>query len=223
MKSAFVTLTVAGGVSPGAPRPTRASAGRCLLILLRTSDSDGLSAGPLRDHWAILPRQTSDSFVTGSFASYADQKPAVRNSFDRFFSQLRDLRSLGNDWDSYGAPAPNGMALAQAEEVLHQLVELGMQPASVRACADGGVTVAFARGVVTALVECFNDGEIVSGVSRGPGQTTVCSVEPGVRNLRLALEEIRDHIERCNSGSNAKTRQADQQLLQSPREASPPV
>jgi hypothetical protein len=153
---------------------------------------------------------TTDSASRLGLSLGQDAGLSSRGYLSRFSRQLAALGGLGDNWDSYGAPAPNATAMAHAEDVLEVLWELDLEPTSVGPCADGGVAIAFTRGNRAALLECFNSGEITSGTSNGPGTTRVHDVMPDKQDLRSSLEEIRDYLERLDSRADAWEWQASQ-------------
>jgi len=170
---------------PSAP-PT--SSRLYLVLFPKRNGAEGLSTAAPQTSWTAVFRgfETNNSSAPCGVASWPSLT-VFQSSFPRFFREVRALRRLEDDWDSYGAPAPNAAAVAHAEEVLGVLCELDLEPTSVGPCADGGVAITFARGVRTALFECFNTGEMVSGTSSGPGTTEVRDVTLDQCDLRSSL------------------------------------
>lgn len=78
-------------------------------------------------------------------------------------SQLAGLADLGDDWNGYGAAAPNKNALSLADRMLTVLNELDLLPSRIVASADGGVSLVFLIPGGYVDIECFNEGDILAG------------------------------------------------------------
>lgn len=78
-------------------------------------------------------------------------------------SQLAELADLRDDWNGYGAEAPNESALSAAGGVLNILNELDLLPSRIVASADGGVSLVFLIPGGYVDIECFNEGDILAG------------------------------------------------------------
>ncbi len=71
--------------------------------------------------------------------------------------QLAALRDTPNDWDGYGSPAPNSIAIETAGVVLRSVVASGFAPKRVVVSADGGIGIALGS---RSTLEVNNDGEV---------------------------------------------------------------
>lgn len=78
--------------------------------------------------------------------------------------QLSELCDLTDDWNSYGAEAPNQKSLAIATMVLLQLFQQDFLPNKVIPSADGGIAFVFLNNGKQADIEVFNDGEALVGI-----------------------------------------------------------
>lgn len=82
----------------------------------------------------------------------------------RLQSQLAELADLEDDWNGYGAKAPNQRALTAAAEALDILNDLDIRlPSRIVASADGGVSLVFLVPGGYVDIECFNEGDILAG------------------------------------------------------------
>lgn len=107
---------------------------------------------------------------------------------------LRAMKRLRDNWDSYGAPSPNAVAISHAERVLKLLEANDLFPTRVLPSTEGGIGFCFVQGNRYADIECTNDGEIL-GV-RYVGSEFPLLIEMGSANelIERGIEQIRDHI-----------------------------
>ncbi len=78
--------------------------------------------------WASNPVQKNDSQFT-SVTVVEEPKEWLHD----FVKQLTQLSTLDDDWDSYGAEAPNQWAINCAREVLKNLSSEDLKPSSIDA------------------------------------------------------------------------------------------
>ena len=112
------------------------------------------------------------------------------------YKKLSRLVSLENDWDSYGAEAPNRVSIDAARNVLDVLAEVDFEPTSVDPSAEGGVCLSFRRGNRYGDIECFNSGEILAVTSSGGDDTRVWEIRGFDQHLETALSKIRTFVGR---------------------------
>jgi len=62
------------------------------------------------------------------------------------YKSLASFRSLRQNWDTYGAEAPNASAIRLARAVVHILGKNDFLPQSIDPSAEGGVCISFRRG-----------------------------------------------------------------------------
>jgi len=105
--------------------------------------------------------------------------------------QLVVLRDLTNNWNSYGAPAPDGLARFLAQEAMHIARELGIAPVRIAPSVEGGVALCFQRNALYGQLEIFNDGEIYALFSDGSGSAEAWPVGSEPTELSAALERLR--------------------------------
>jgi hypothetical protein len=108
--------------------------------------------------------------------------------------ELVNLRHLGPDWDSYGAPAPNAAAFAAADAALRTLRLMNVLPTRILPSADGGVGMLFTEGEQYAHIEFENSGDTWV-LMRGPDSI------PNTWKLRSAdADALREAWERISAG-----------------------
>ena len=106
---------------------------------------------------------------------------------------LDQMRRVHNNWDSYGAPAPNRVAIQAAQRVLDALQHAGLKPDRIVPSAEGGVGIVFFRGDRYADFECFNDGGVLIGMSDRTGNPIVREVRPD-QPIGPEIERVRRFI-----------------------------
>ena len=108
--------------------------------------------------------------------------------------RLADLGRLQNDWDSYGAPAPNAVALGTADRILKLMQPSDLLVAAIVPSAEGGVGFCFSAEDRYADIECSNDGDFLGVRYVGKETPTLIEINGTDRSIKEALEEIRKHI-----------------------------
>lgn len=106
---------------------------------------------------------------------------------------LRALESLSNDWNGYGAEAPNQIALENARAVLESLGQVDLQPSRIIPSAAGGVSLCFFRPMKYAEIECYNSGESVAIIKdTRTNWRDIWDVESITQAVRKILEFLKD-------------------------------
>jgi len=109
-------------------------------------------------------------------------------------SRLSELARIGSNWDTYGAPAPNEVALESAVRILEHMNPFDLMLASIVPSAEGGVGFCFSSGDRYADIESSNDGDII-GVRYVGMQTPVLIETDGTdESIDAALEQVRNHV-----------------------------
>ena len=116
------------------------------------------------------------------------------------WSQLRDqidkLSNLKDDWNSYGAEAPNPLSLQSARVVLDRAQEMALLPDGVMPSVEGGVVLFFKLDDRTADIECFNDGDVLAMTSEPSQEPNVWPVRYQVNSIDEALGTLRAFLGR---------------------------
>jgi hypothetical protein len=111
------------------------------------------------------------------------------------YKKLAQFTSLRDDWDSYGAEAPNPWSVDSTRSVLRILSEADFEPTSIDASAEGGVCLSFQHGDRYGDVECLNSGEILAVTSAGGDATEVWEIKDIDRELPTTLNKIRTFVD----------------------------
>lgn len=109
--------------------------------------------------------------------------------WELLFGKLEELCRLDPDWNGYGSMPPNATAKAHARDILLELHKLNRIPERVVASADDGVGIYITSGKKYAMIECYNDGGIVIGVSDREGDIRNWEIIPESHIIRTGLEE----------------------------------
>jgi hypothetical protein len=111
--------------------------------------------------------------TAGTAAPAYDKTP-----FRKWFDKLEQLGKLPNNWNSYGAEAPNVTAQYWAEQILTALLKANLPPLRLKPSAENGVAIIFRSGDKYADIECFNNGSIMAVMSNGAGHPEVWEIFP---------------------------------------------
>jgi hypothetical protein len=109
-------------------------------------------------------------------------------------SKLMELSTLKSNWDSYGAPAPNDVALHNAIRILELMHPFDLAIASIVPSAEGGIGFCFAKEERYADIESTNGGEILGVRYVGVAAPVLIQATDTDVSIRTALEEVRNHI-----------------------------
>ncbi|GEM_PF-3875807 len=157
-----------------------------------------------------LPEQSSDAPITGNSRNLTPTTTAkqeglmakvpedldnpydARSPFLKLFGRVNSLRNLQDDWNSYGAAAPNKRARFWARRVLDELVGLNFAPLTVTASSDEGVAIFFRSEGKRASIECLNSGEILGVLSQGSEAPEVLLISQS--HLKRAVSTIQTFL-----------------------------
>jgi hypothetical protein len=138
-----------------------------------------------------LRRDYLDEYVRRVWVSIFKKEQALLSSARQ---HLWTLTSLQDNWDSYGAPAPNDRAAANAERVLRLLQYFELSIARVLPSAEGGIGICFIQNDSYADIECSNDGEIIGVRYVGAAAPTLIEIDGTDDSIRAGLQEVREHF-----------------------------
>jgi len=83
-----------------------------------------------------------------------------RIKMDRWIDALPALCQIGEGWNSYASPPPNGDSASRAADILKRLNPTNLIPDAIRASAEGGIAIVFTSGRRNrAVIEALNNGE----------------------------------------------------------------
>jgi hypothetical protein len=112
----------------------------------------------------------------------------------RVLGKLLHLADLKTNWDSYGAPRPNQIALENAGRILQTMKPFDLSLANVVPSAEGGIGFCFVNGNRYADIECSNDGEIIGVRYVGKQMPILIETNGSDTSLEAAMEQIRNHV-----------------------------
>ena len=142
---------------------------------------------------AALDRNLESDFMRSIWAFY------------RLDAELSGLKSMTEDWDTYGASRPNEEAIESAGAVLGSLQREGLLvPTKLLASAEGGVGICFVEGSRYAHIEILNEGGPASVVMfetatdlRTAGEPLISEADVSSKeNLTQISRDIREHLYR---------------------------
>lgn len=108
--------------------------------------------------------------------------------------KILELARLKSNWDSYGAPSPNDVALHNAVRILQMMQPFDLALANIVPSAEGGIGFCFASGEQYADIESTNDGQILGVRYAGMEAPVLIQIDGTDNSIRAALEEVRNHI-----------------------------
>jgi hypothetical protein len=114
--------------------------------------------------------------------------------FNKAQLELCSLARLKNNWDSYGAPAPNDAALENAARILEHMKPFDLTLANIVPSAEGGVGFCFAIGDRYADIESSNEGDILGVRYTGMQPPVLIETDGTDASIEAALEQIRNHV-----------------------------
>jgi Arc/MetJ-type ribon-helix-helix transcriptional regulator len=113
-----------------------------------------------------------------------------------YIPEIQRLATFEQNWDGLGSEPPDKIALARANQLAAQSTAIGMKPARVMACANGGVTLLFDNADRQVVIDCFNSGEIVIATTSSVDPTTADEVCADEESIREALQNARQFLRR---------------------------
>ena len=112
---------------------------------------------------------------------------------NEYMQKLREFSRLGSDWDEYGAAAPNSHAIRNTEDILKKLYDANLSPSRMAPSVEEGVVMSFSNGHRYAVIDCYNDGPIVVGLSSKGSKPNVWEII-SESDLDDAIERIETHL-----------------------------
>lgn len=125
---------------------------------------------------------------------YYKASTAESSKLHKLESKLSQLRKLGSNWDGYDSPKPNLHAFANARTIIDIAHKLNNFPTSITPSVEGGIGLTFEGISKYAVVECFNDGEIVAIGSNRNGETKSWTLAGSDSELQQTIEEIYTYV-----------------------------
>jgi hypothetical protein len=111
-----------------------------------------------------------------------------------FQRKLDSMRNIPDDWNGFGSASPNVIAIRNSQDVLDILHVMQLIPKDINPSADDGIGITFSKNDRYAIIECYNDGDIVSVIYKGDGEPTAWNVGNSLTEIRGTIETISDFI-----------------------------
>lgn len=108
--------------------------------------------------------------------------------------KLEEMRHLPKNWNGYGSLPPNATAIKNTQDVLDNLYEINLTPVSVVPSAEDGITISFTKNNKHAILECYNDGDIMAMTYEGENQPDIWQMGSSLSEIKNELNRIYDII-----------------------------
>lgn len=113
----------------------------------------------------------------------------------KWLAQLDGFLSLRKGWDSYSAPAPTALSVANAKQFVSIAIKDGIVPERVEPSAMGGVGATYSHNDCEVVIEFYNTGKAHALFSNNATEEMhtlpVSTSQEGYRNL---LNEVRQYL-----------------------------
>ena len=139
----------------------------------------------------LLPEKTAASTDVRGYAPVTERANQAREHERGIIDALIKLQ---DDWDGYGAPAPNSQSADLAKSAIDIASAEGLSFDRLAPAGEGGIGLCFIRGEKYADIECLNDGEIFSALSDGHGHRDVIQVQATASGLKKATRRIGEFL-----------------------------
>jgi hypothetical protein len=104
------------------------------------------------------------------------------------------LADMKSNWDTYGAPAPNNLALENAIRILSLMPPFDLAAANIVPSAEGGIGFCFAKQDRYADIESSNDGQILGVRYAGMDTPLLIEIDGTDDSIKEGLAQVRNHI-----------------------------
>jgi hypothetical protein len=144
------------------------------------------------EHLTTYTQYLADSSPTQSLSIgagliFGDWEKFIDDKASSLQILLSELSAITQDTDLDGAEVPSPLAVETTKRLLDRSFSLNLLPERVLASAEGGVFLAYARGVQIANLEIFNNG-LVFAASHRDGSQRLAGIDSrrsrGRRNSR---------------------------------------
>lgn len=116
------------------------------------------------------------------------------NWLNNFQRKIIEIRKLSDNWNGYGSKAPNATALRASQDIFDSLHKMDFAPTKVAPSAEDGVSIIFVNGDKRAMIECYNDGDIVAAIYTSYDEPKVWIVENYAASIEIALYDIESFL-----------------------------
>lgn len=105
--------------------------------------------------------------------------------------ELTDLGKLKDDWDGYGATAPNYASISTAKAILELMRDVELKPDRITSIPEGGVAIYFSRPGGFAGLECHNSTDLVAFNKSPEEPIATWRVSLSEPDIRQSIDEIK--------------------------------
>ena len=110
-------------------------------------------------------------------------------------ARIDKLRSLPDNWDSYGAPTPAPFTRRYADTAVRHTFELRCLPDAIIASAEGGVALCWDRAERHAYIEFDNEGAAIYARYSGQDEPLLREFSPDdVESIENYIDDVRSFI-----------------------------
>lgn len=166
-----------------------------ILELSETLENQKINAALLFGQYPYAdehPRLSIPSASDKDLIEYMMVMDLHRKSED-FRRKLQAMETLQDNWDTYGAEAPNPQTISDAISLLVQMEHMRFLPSEVLASSEGGIALSFKSASRYADIELLNSGEVLAVVAEGSQQQPVAwEVKKTARDFEEAIYRIYD-------------------------------
>jgi hypothetical protein len=106
----------------------------------------------------------------------------------KFQNQLKSFRTLKDNWNGYGSSAPNSIALINSQTVLDILHQMNFPPMAIAPSAEDGIAISFTKANKNAIIECYNDGDILAITYKGAKELELMEIGDSTSEIAEALD-----------------------------------
>jgi hypothetical protein len=169
-----------------------------LAELRESSEADNISDALKATQYPYTGREMSTGRAS---LSYFDKHLVAYMKTMRLRKQSTDLqnkitamKTLSDNWDTYGAEPPSPQTMFTAMQLLLQMEREDFLPGDALASAEGGVALCFKTANRYADIELLNSGEILAVIAEGQNEPVVWEVEKNDAGFTEAIKRIYEHI-----------------------------
>jgi hypothetical protein len=144
-----------------------------------------------------VPLPSTPAVKDAYLAAWSDitQRSALRGAIQRveiLEGQIAELDSVRNNWDGYGAAAPNDYAIAQSRLALRLASVRQPLPNSIVPAGEGGVAICWDVDLRHAYIEIGNDETAIVATYTGLEDPYVHEFSPTGASIEDAIGIIRE-------------------------------
>lgn len=114
--------------------------------------------------------------------------------FLNFKNQLDKMRGLEDNWNGLGSAAPNATAFRNLDDLMLIFHEMNFIPSQISPSAEEGIGISFLKDEKYAIIECYNDGNILIAFTKGSNDPIVWEVRTTDSSMKSAILRVSSYI-----------------------------